>query len=243
MLQTDFFDPNMAYSHKIRPTDVTLAIDLSNETQNELYCSEIKRTIHRISQAGPSHEKGTAYIKLTAITLREVEPETKNWPAELYSIGEIYKNYFYYLTNSWSRDIELSHFISRIRHSPNINNADRIANRLEYLGKTWGEEVSDGDLISSNSLQSFINFLSINPKIRYPDITLTPTGNIYARWKGLNKSLFSLHFLQDLKVRFVIFALNRKHPKEINRISGNECVDTVIDNLNSAYSITDWILE
>jgi len=243
MPHTDFFDPNMTYYYRSQSNDTTIAVDLSNERQNELYFSEIRRTIKGIAQFGSSQEKNTGALQLPVVSSKEIKPKIDSWPAERFAIEDIHKNYIYYLTNSWVRDIELSHYISRIKHSVHINNAERIANRLESLGKISDEEIFDGQLISSNSLQSLMRFLSSYSKVRYPDITLTPSGNIYARWKGRNRSLFSLHFLQDLKVRFVVFVPNRRHPEEMNRVSGNDCVDTVIDNLNSAYGISNWIME
>lgn len=66
--------------------------------------------------------------------------------------------------------------------------------------------------------------MSLHPKLNYPDISLTPDGDSYARWKGCGRSLFSVHFLPQSRVRYVVFALDRKRPDLMDRASELETI-------------------
>lgn len=148
------------------------------------------------------------------------------------------------LINSWRSQVEPESLISRISVLPNVMYAERISNRLSYLRRVFLEE--HGSDISADSIRTFTIFLSMHSDVRYPAITLTPAGHIYAQWKerkDSHDSLFSLHFLSDWEVRFVVFALNEEHPGKFVRISGTEAVDTVFSNMDKAYSVSSWVVE
>lgn len=142
--------------------------------------------------------------------------------------------------DSWE---DVANLISQIRFSQNISHAERISNRLSDLrGMVRDEDGENADL-SAESIQSFFSFLKMYPNIRYPDITLTPAGHIYSRWKGDNGSLFSVEFLPDFKVGYVVFAPTPRHSSELSRNSGIDFVDTVFSRINAAFAISVWVLE
>lgn len=148
------------------------------------------------------------------------------------------------LVESWRSQVEPESLISRISTLPNLMHAERISNRLSYLRRVFFEEL--GSDISADSIRTFTIFLSMHPDVRYPAITLTPAGNIYAQWKKRKDSydsLFSLHFLSDWEVRFVVFAPNAKHLGKFARISGTEAVDTILSNMDKAYGVSAWVIE
>lgn len=142
--------------------------------------------------------------------------------------------------DSWD-DVE--NLISRIQLSQNVLHAEITSNRLRALRDTIREEDGNDEDISAESIHSFFSFLKMHPNIRYPDITLTPDGNVYARWKGDNGSLFSVEFLPDSRVGYVVFAPNVRHGNELSRNSGVDFVDTLIDRVNAAFGISAWVLE
>ena len=80
--------------------------------------------------------------------------------------------------------------------------------------------------ISIPSLRAFFSFLKINEDLKLPSISATPDCNIYASWKKDNSHLFSVHFLREDVVRFVIFRPNEKHHGLTIRISGTATADT-----------------
>lgn len=142
--------------------------------------------------------------------------------------------------DSWD-DVE--NLISRIRLSQNMLHAERTSNRLRNLRDTIREEDGNDEDISAESIHSFFLFLKMHPNIRYPDITLTPDGNVYSCWKGDNGSLFSVEFLPDSRVGYVVFAPSLRHGNELSRNSGIDFVDTLFDRVNAAFGISAWVLE
>ncbi len=117
----------------------------------------------------------------------------------------------------------------------------KLAARLSELQKAVREE-SDGCGISAKSLDNFIKFLKAYPALRRPAISVTPELNIYATWKSGFDQLFSIHFLPDGGVRFVIFCPNNKHSGEIIRLSGAATMD-VLMSVVEPHGVLKWAIE
>lgn len=145
------------------------------------------------------------------------------------------------LAEEWKKQGEISFLISLVQASPEIIRGEKIARRLKALRQMTIED-DDGD-ISSDSMRSFFEFLSHHPRCNYPEITLTPDGEIYARWKGPEKSRLSIHFLFKSRVHYVLFAPDRKRPDIMDRISATASVDTVLEIADRAYEIAGWVTE
>jgi len=145
------------------------------------------------------------------------------------------------LTAQWKQQ-EISILIDKFVTSNEIKSGEKIRSRLVSLREMVQEEEGVGADISPDSLRAFLTLLHQIPGVRHPDITLTPGGEVYARWKGELESLFAVQFLTDEKVRFVVFRRNARHPRLVNRLSGVDAVDTVLETANKACSVFDWIL-
>jgi hypothetical protein len=117
---------------------------------------------------------------------------------------------------------------------------EKLTIRLSELQKAVQEEELECRGISVGSLHYFVEFLKRNPAIRCPAISVTPDRNIYASWKSGPDRVFSVHFLPDSKVRFVIFCPNDRHPGEAVRISGTATVD-VLMSIAVPHGVLDWI--
>lgn len=141
----------------------------------------------------------------------------------------------------WKREGEPGYLLSRMEDSSEMTHGKRIAQRIRALRQMVRED-DDGD-IALDSLRSFYDFLSLHPEVGYPEITLTPDGNIYACWKSRDRALFSIHFLPQSRVRYVVFAPDRKRPHLMDRISGTSSVDTVLETADRAYGVTGWVRE
>lgn len=144
------------------------------------------------------------------------------------------------LTDQWRR-FAVSEQIDRIRNccDPVIGQAiaDRLKNLRQYLCEEEGPEMD----ISLDSLRAMHAFIEQIPDARLPQISLTDEGNVYLRWKSEPGRLFSIHFLDDRRVRFAIFYPNPRHEKMINRHSGYETVDTVLASAHRICAVRDWI--
>ena len=134
----------------------------------------------------------------------------------------------------------LSDLIDRFRYHPKIGFAERIAARLGYLLEISREEQPWQAPPAAASLDSFLAFLSKNLELAYPDVVLTPDGNVRAQWKRGSSLHFALEFLEDENVCFVIFAPDPKHPYKTVRVSGEATVDSVME-IAVPYKVLHWI--
>jgi hypothetical protein len=141
-----------------------------------------------------------------------------------------------------SEENQVQELIFRIKTSRYIPYRERLANRILALIKDAKEEDPDCIGIATDSLRNFYNFIHLYTDIKCPIITLSPEYNIYASWKGEQNRLFSIHFLPNADVRFVMFKPNDKHPKRKIRVSGLATTDIIMETL-TPYCIEDWVTE
>ncbi len=140
-----------------------------------------------------------------------------------------------------SEESQVQELIFRIKRSKFISYRKGLANRLLALFNDAKEEDPDCIGITAGSLRNFNNFLHLHTNIKCPTISLTPDYNIYASWRGEQNRVFSVHFLTNADVRFVIFKPNDRHPKRKIRVSGVATSDILMETVES-YRIEDWIL-
>ena len=108
-----------------------------------------------------------------------------------------------------------------------------LIDRLAYLEKVSEEEFPEQGLISEGSLRFFLFFIQWLTRFKtyeYPDVVLTPEGNIRALWKPTKNRYFALEFLKDGVVRFVAFYPGSKVPSKTTRISGITTVDDLLED-------------
>jgi len=243
-MNSELFNTKGSWFSLAKSRDATIPEQFSNERQGDLFVTGINRAIEDFNRVKGYMGQNTQRSYLPADWDRKEYLSGESSWLDLRGTSEVLtKRYLYDLLDAWRCEVEVNDLVSRIGQSLETINATQIALRLDQLQIISGEELPDSCGISSGSLRSFKDFLSLHPRVRYPGITLTPSGNVYARWKGDHKSLLSIQFLPDLRVRFVAFVPNQKHPDELNRVSGNDFVDTVMDNLNKAYGVHNWVME
>lgn len=119
---------------------------------------------------------------------------------------------------------------------------ERLANRLITLFKDAKEEDSACIGISASSLRCFYNFIQLHTNLKCPTISLTPEYNIYASWRDDQNRVFSVHFLPNGDVRFVIFKPNAMHPEQKIRICGTATADILKETV-APNGVWDWISE
>lgn len=138
---------------------------------------------------------------------------------------------------------QVQELIFQIRKSLPICYRESLANRILTLFNDAKEEDSASLGIAVGSLRNFYNFLRLHTNLKYPNISLTPDGNIYTSWRDEQNKLFSVLFLPNREdARFVIFKPNNRHPKRQIRISGTVTTDILIETVKT-YKILDWISE
>jgi hypothetical protein len=141
-----------------------------------------------------------------------------------------------------NEDIMIQQLIFRIRKSVLISHHVNLANRILSLFHYAKEEDCHSPGIAVESLRSFYYFLNKYPELKYPNITLTPDNNIYVSWEDGKNCLFSVHFLSDGNVNFVIFKPNEKHPKQKIRLSGYVTADSLMETADPN-GVKEWIFE
>ncbi len=144
------------------------------------------------------------------------------------------------LTGQW-RSLAVSDQIERIRYCCEPSTGKTIAERLGILRQCFREEEGPKMDISLDSLRAMHAFIEQIPDARLPQISLTTEGDVYLRWKSEAGRLFSIHFLDDRRVRFAIFYPNPRHSQMINRHSGYETIDTVLTSADRICSVREWI--
>lgn len=131
---------------------------------------------------------------------------------------------------------QIQELIFRIRAFPSIS-CKELANRLLAL---FNDAKEEGVSIAIDSFRDFYSFFRLNTNLQCPTISLTPEYNIYASWKPDQNRVFSLHFLSNGDVRYVIFKPNERHPERQIRVSGTATIDILKETVAS-YGVWDWI--
>ena len=141
-----------------------------------------------------------------------------------------------------TEDESVEEIIWRVGTTLSVQYRAKLTSRLSELQKAVQEEELDGRGISAKSLQHFLKLLKAYPTLRCPAVSVTPDRNIYASWKSGSDRVFSIHFLPDGKVRFVIFCPNEKHSGETIRLSGAATLDVVM-SVVEPHGVLNWATE
>jgi hypothetical protein len=141
-----------------------------------------------------------------------------------------------------TEDESLEEIIWRVGTTLGVGYKEKLAARLTELQTAAQEEEPDGRGIIGKSVQHFTELLKAYPKLKCPAISVTPERNVYASWRAGPDRVFSIHFLPDGNVRFVIFRPNEKHPAEAIRLSGTATLD-ILMNIVEPHGVLDWATE
>lgn len=141
-----------------------------------------------------------------------------------------------------SEEAQVQELIFRIRTSISIPYWKGLANKLVTLFNDAKEEDFASPGIAVGSLRNFYNFFRLHTNLKCPTISLTPEYNIYASWRGEQNKVFSVHFLSNSEVRFVIFKPNDKHPERQIRIAGTTTTDILKETV-VPFGLWNWISE
>ena len=135
---------------------------------------------------------------------------------------------------------QVQELIFRIKRSIAISNRKNLANKILTLFNDAKEEDPDCLGIAAESLRNFYNFFHLHTDIKCPTISLTPDYNIYASWRGEQNRVFSVHFLPNGDVRFVIFKPNDRHPGRQIRLSGIATTDILMETV-APNAVSYWV--
>ena len=240
--------PEDDQSFETAPTSLASRVtNLAVVNQSDVYVQAVSVGYPPVSGVVPG--AGKTYIVIYRGTLGRLDKRLDIVPTTLVTSGELRSPF----TNSQGGSMatqpppitdeqSVQEIICRVRTALLLPYRVRLASRLSELQKAVQEEELDGRGISVRSLQHFIEFLEAYPALRCPAISVTPNRNIYASWKSGSDRVFSIHFLPEGEVRFVIFRPNDKHPGQAIRLSGTATVDVII-SIAAPHGVLNWASE
>lgn len=135
--------------------------------------------------------------------------------------------------------ISVTDLIYEIKRYLPVDYIDRLITRLLFLRDASLEEYPQQQPISYSSIYDFIKYLYNSPKLSYPNVVLTPSGNIRAQWRKASNRHFAVEFLGDGNARFVVFAPDPKVPSKTTRVSGLTSIDSLME-IVSPYKVVNW---
>lgn len=138
-------------------------------------------------------------------------------------------------------DTSIQHTLKLLRNASPISYRERLAARIERLLDAYKED-SDGRVFSSDSLRVFISFLEQAGSLRYPAVTLTPGGDLYASWKQGSSHIFSAQFLKNKQIRFVIMRPNQFAIGQTEQFSGLSTALSLPSSIEKL-GVFDWATE
>lgn len=192
----------------------------------------------------PGHDPLRAYLDAAVRTLSVIGTSSATMGRELLEapvqIIDYPDDVFHWVD---SRHQQIEKIVQQIRNLPLLEDRDRIANRIEVLEAARIEELEDGDLpLSPNSLEAFVSFLNLEPKLIYPILTLTPDGHVFAEWDAEANRYFAIEFLgSNGDIRYVLFFPNPIEREKRITSSGSATVDTVMINIAEVHGAREWV--
>ncbi len=138
--------------------------------------------------------------------------------------------------------VEFARYIARYGKTLSWQYSKQLVSRLQEILVALNDDSESDSSISIASLEGFFNFARQNLDLAFPQIALTPDGNIYARWKVDRQRLFSAQFLPKGDVRFVVFRPNSLHQNMTVRFSGLTTADCLIEEIRN-HRVSAWVLE
>jgi hypothetical protein len=145
------------------------------------------------------------------------------------------------LDDHLTNDEKIKNLIEYVREESNIQFANELAVRLDFLRDAVNED-SDEIPISTESLRNFISFLRKTPNLKYPNVVLTPSNEIRAQWRTASNRHFAVVFLPTEETRYVIFTPNSKEPDKIDRLSGITSVGSLMETVQP-HNVLEWASE
>lgn len=187
-----------------------------------------------------SSENRVALLFSNLIHKKVLEREEKPMEFQDAFGNEVLQTEISELNRQW-RDQQVTGLIRQIRSCVDVHQGSKLAERLYSLRNMLKEEEGKEADISPESLRALHIFLRHLGRFRLPELSLTPEAEVYIRWKDGTQRVFAVHFENDRRVRFVVFSPNPRHSGIVNRLSGIEAVDTVLETADRAFSVKTWI--
>lgn len=126
----------------------------------------------------------------------------------------------------------LQELLSELRAAQALGYREQLAARIASLMSNVDEP--DDVALSLNSLQQLVHFLSSHPELKCPTVTVTPGGDMYASWQKNLSCVFSIQFMDNGQVRFVVLRLQSS--EQLSGLTSPEALMATVAPLN----VMEW---
>ncbi len=104
--------------------------------------------------------------------------------------------------------------------------SEKLYKRILFLNEAVEEEYPNEKLITVNSIEGFLKFLDIYKELRYPEITITPNGNIRIQWQDTSRQHMGIEFISESEIKYVIFVPDPKIHAKTARMAGKVSINS-----------------
>ncbi|MGH8643011.1 MAG: hypothetical protein ACREX4_00570 [Gammaproteobacteria bacterium] len=126
---------------------------------------------------------------------------------------------------------DIHKIFSGLEANPLIVERARIAARLRKLFEVRVEEEYEHEPMFVDSLRCFVRFLATVPNARYPDIGLSPDGNLVVEWRSDARAKHITEFLPDQRAVVLLILQDAQYPYQYRRITSTVPVGSLRDFL------------
>lgn len=136
---------------------------------------------------------------------------------------------------------ETRQVLDNIRKIP-IENAERIYSRLLSLVENAEEEYPDEELVSVSSLRGFEKFLKSEYQWKYPDIVVSPEGNIVVEWFEDKNHHVAIEFIGQATAKLVMLVPDIKLKSKVVPVVTKPRVESIPEAVKP-YDVLSWVTQ
>lgn len=126
----------------------------------------------------------------------------------------------------------LNELLSQLHAVAALDYRDKLSARIASLMPH--EDEPDDVALSLNSLQQLLQFLARHTELKCPTVTVTPSGDMYASWQKNRSCVFSVQFMDNGQVKFVVLRL--QSAQQLSGLTSPEALMATVAPLN----VMDW---
>lgn len=168
-------------------------------------------------------------------TKKEYEKALKDFEALMNALDE-------YEVENFPIDLPSEEAAKEFRREQEETRTKKIIDRLTML-INYSE--NNNEPISYSSMAGFFYFWHLDSGLNYPDLTLTPDGNLVAEWEsGYKKLSIEFQTLELAKYSYRLFGIrDNTSDGKIATKGGTKEIADLMEILDKEYRIKSWIME
>lgn len=97
----------------------------------------------------------------------------------------------------------------------------QLVARLTTIVEATAEEYPESDIPTPQTIRSCLQFFAARPDLRGPALTATPSGNIWAEWRGAEGRRAALEFLRNGSLNLIALYPDEQEPWRMASFAAN----------------------